>query len=38
MIENGSESDLQRVLYKDLNGDLRALEKGLARRTLDFSE
>ena len=38
MIEQGSESDLQRVLYKDLNGDLHALEKELARRTLDFSE
>ena len=38
MIEHGSESDLQRALYKELNGDLRALENELARRTLDFSE
>jgi len=38
IIENGSESNLQRVLYKGLNGDLRALEKELARRTLDFPE
>jgi carboxylate-amine ligase len=37
MIEQGTESDLQRALYKDLNGDLRTLEKELARRTLDFS-
>ncbi len=37
MIEQGSESDLQRALNKDLNGDLRALEKELARRTLEFS-
>ena len=37
MIEQGSEADLQRVLCKDLNGDLVALEKELATRTLDFS-
>jgi hypothetical protein len=37
MIKQGSEADLQRVLYKDLNGDLHALEKELAKRTLDFS-
>ena len=37
MIEQGSESDLQRALYKDLDGDLCALEKELAVRTLDFS-
>jgi gamma-glutamyl:cysteine ligase YbdK (ATP-grasp superfamily) len=37
MLEQGSETDLQRALYKDLNGDLRALEKELARRTLEFS-
>jgi carboxylate-amine ligase len=37
MIEQGSETDLQRVLCKDLNGDLHALEKELAKRTLDFS-
>ena len=37
MIKQGSETDLQRVLCKDLNGDLVALEKELARRTLDFS-
>ncbi len=38
MIEQGSESDLQRARHKDLNGDLRVLEKELAGRTLDFSE
>ena len=38
MIEQGNESEMQRSLYKELNGDLRALEKELARRTLDFSE
>jgi len=37
MIEQGSETDLQRALCKDLNGDLCALEKELARRTLNFS-
>ena len=37
MIEQGSEADLQRALCKNLNGDLHALEKELARRTLDFS-
>ena len=37
MIEQGSESDLQRALCKDLNGDLCALEKELAGRTLNFS-
>jgi hypothetical protein len=37
MIEQGSEADLQRVLYKNLNGDMVALEKELAKRTLDFS-
>ncbi|MBZ0109425.1 MAG: hypothetical protein K8F52_12230 [Candidatus Scalindua rubra] len=37
MIEQGSESDLQRTLCKDLNGDLCALEKELAAKTLDFS-
>ena len=37
MIEQGSETDLQRALCKNLNGDLHALEKELARRTLDFS-
>ncbi len=38
MIEQGSESGLQRALHNDLNGDLRTLEKELARRTLVFSE
>ena len=37
MIEQGNESEIQRALYKELNGDLRALEKELARKTLDFS-
>ena len=37
MIENGNETDLQRMLYKELNSDFRALEKELARKTLDFS-
>ncbi len=37
MIEQGSESDLQRVLCKELNDNLSALEKELARKTLDFS-
>lgn len=37
MIEQGNEADLQRSLCKNLNGDLYALEKELARRTLDFS-
>jgi carboxylate-amine ligase len=37
MLEQGNETDLQRKLYKSLNGNLRALEKELARRTLDFS-
>ena len=37
MIEQGNESEMQRVLCKGLNGDLRALEKELARKTLDFS-
>jgi len=37
MIEQGSESELQRALCKNLNGDLVALEKELATRTLDFS-
>ncbi len=37
MIEQGSEADLQRVLCKHLNDNLRTLEKELARKTLDFS-
>lgn len=37
MIEQGSESEIQRTLCKELNGDLHALEKELAKRTLDFS-
>lgn len=37
MIEQGNETDLQRALHKELNGDLCALEKELARKTLDFS-
>ena len=37
IIEQGNEAEMQRVLCKDLHGDLRALEKELARKTLDFS-
>lgn len=37
MIKSGNEADLQRKLCRDLNGDLRALEKELAGKTLDFS-
>ncbi|GAX62418.1 carboxylate-amine ligase Isop_0121 [Candidatus Scalindua japonica] len=37
MIEQGSEAKIQRALCKKLNGDLRALEKELAVKTVDFS-
>ncbi len=35
MIEHGNEAKLQRVLYKRLNGDLRALELELAQKTVN---
>jgi glutamate---cysteine ligase / carboxylate-amine ligase len=34
MIKQGNEAKLQRVLYKQLNGDLRALELALVQKTL----
>ena len=35
MIEQGSEAEIQRVIYKQLNGDLRALELKLAQKTVN---
>ncbi|MFQ5963376.1 MAG: YbdK family carboxylate-amine ligase [Candidatus Scalinduaceae bacterium] len=37
MIEQGNEAELQITLCKNLNGDLRALERELARKTVEFS-
>jgi glutamate---cysteine ligase / carboxylate-amine ligase len=35
MIEQGNEAKLQRILYKQLNGDLSALERELVQKTLN---
>ncbi|MFQ5713284.1 MAG: YbdK family carboxylate-amine ligase [Candidatus Scalinduaceae bacterium] len=35
MIEQGNEAKLQRILYKQLNGDLRALERELVQKTVN---
>jgi carboxylate-amine ligase len=38
MIEQGNESEIQRALCNGMHGDLHALEKELARKTLNFSD
>jgi carboxylate-amine ligase len=37
MIEAGNEADFQVELFKELNGDLRALEHLIAQRTLEYN-